>query len=194
MGTLAALSEQSSGSGAFMVQAAQDHFDKSRVELFQKGRKVADTGVAPTGRWNISNLLPGKYSVRAFNGLEYTDFQEVQLQEGAEQEVQFVFDPLPTDKVFAFPNPALHGTTFRFESALPGLEAQVMIFDIAGILVREIAGSEMQSPAPGRYHAPWDLSNMKGEPVASGVYLFVVKVKGSNGQSGKVVKKLAVVR
>ena len=28
-----------------MVQAGQDHFAKSRVELFQKVRKVADTGV-----------------------------------------------------------------------------------------------------------------------------------------------------
>ena len=51
------------------------------------------------------------------------------------------------------------------------------------------------APAPGVYHARWDLTNSRGEAVASGVYLFMVKVKGGpDGQSAKVVKKLAVVK
>ena len=71
----------------------------------------------------------------------------------------------------------------------------MLIFDIAGQLVRELTGNEMSSPAIGRYHAAWDLRNMRGEPVASGVYLFMVKVKGgSESQTAKVTKKLAVVR
>ncbi len=50
-------------------------------------------------------------------------------------------------------------------------------------------------PAPGLYHAVWDLDNDRGEAVASGVYLFMVKVKGGpEGQSAKVIKKLAIVR
>jgi len=96
--------------------------------------------------------------------------------------------------VFAFPNPAKRSTTFRFKTALPGLEAQVRIFDIAGTLVREITGSDMTSPQSGIYHATWDLRNSDGDGVASGVYLFIVKVKGSNGQSGKVIKKIAIVK
>ena len=33
------------------------------------------------------------------------------------------------------------------------------------------------NPKPGLYHAKWDLRNMRGEDIASGVYLFMVKVK-----------------
>jgi len=150
--------------------------------------------VDPTGRWRITNLLPGRYAVRAFNGFEYTKMRDIDLLEGEVQEVAFVFDPLPADEVYAFPNPARHATTLRFSSTLPGLEAQMMIFDIAGNLVKEIAGSEMSSPRPSVYHFPWDLRNNDGEGVASGVYLFMVKVRGSNGQSAKVIKKLAVVK
>ncbi|MFH1726347.1 MAG: T9SS type A sorting domain-containing protein, partial [Elusimicrobiota bacterium] len=193
-GTLATLAAGARASSAFMVLASRANFSESRVELFRRGRRVAQTGVGPTGRWRIGGLLPGKYAVRAFNGLEYTRFQDVELLEGETRDVGFVFDPLPAEQVFAFPNPARRTVTFRFVSALPGLDAQIRVFDIAGILVREITGSEMTSPSPALYHADWDLTNMNGEAVASGVYLFIVKVKGSNGQSGKVIKKLAVVR
>jgi len=146
------------------------------------------------GRWTIPNLLPGRYAVRAFDGAGYTDMQEVDLLEGETREVLFLSDPLPESDVFAFPNPARESATVRFRTALWPLEAQVLVFDIAGTLVREIAGAEMATPSAGLYHAAWDLRNMRGEGVASGVYLFMVKVKGGNGQSGKVIKKLAVVR
>ncbi len=44
-------------------------------------------------------------------------------------------------------------------------------------------------------HARWDLANAQGEAVASGIYLFMVKVRGgSENQTAKVIKKLAVVR
>jgi hypothetical protein len=193
-GTLGTVAAQSRATGAFLLAASQDGFKRSEVELLQRGKRIASVGVDPTGRWRIPNLLPGKYAVRAFNGFEYTKEQEVILLEGEVRDVVFVFDPLPEGDVFAFPNPARHATTIRFRSALPGLEAQIRIFDIAGNLVREITGSEMNSPSPGLYHAPWNLTNMDGEGVASGVYLFIVKVKGSNGQSGKVIKKLAIVK
>ncbi len=184
-----------SGAAAFLARAQSDHYSTSTVELYQGGKKAVSVAVAPSGRWEISNLLPGKYGVRAFNGLEYTDVQDVEVGEGEVKEVSFVYDPLPTDSVFAFPNPARTRTTIRFVSTLIPLEAQVSIFDIAGNLVRELAGSQMSSPAPGLYHAVWDLDNDRGEAVASGVYLFMVKVKGGpESQSAKVVKKLAIVR
>ncbi|MDE2293366.1 MAG: T9SS type A sorting domain-containing protein, partial [Elusimicrobia bacterium] len=193
-GTLATLSTAGAAPAGFMVRAAQDGFTQSRVELLQGGTVVAKVRPDPTGRWTIGNLLPGKYSVRAFDGVDYTQAQAVQLGEGETQQVSFVFDPLPADRVFAFPNPARSRTTIRFVSGLPGLEAQVLIFDIAGNEVKELPGSQFTSPSSGLYHADWDLTNDRGEAVASGVYLFMVKVKGSNGQTGKVIKKLAVVR
>lgn len=183
-----------SAPAGFLVKAAENGYADSRIELMRAGTTVAQVRPDRTGRWSIPNLLPGRYAVRAYNGFEYTEPQDVQLGEGETKEVVFAFDPLPEASVFAFPNPARRATTVRFVSALPGLEAQVLIFDIAGVAVRELPGSRFTAKPGGVYHAEWDLTNDRGEGVASGVYLFMVKVKGSNGQTGKVVKKLAVVR
>ena len=101
--------------------------------------------------------------------------------------------------MFAFPIPARRSTTFRFQSALLPLQAQIRIFDIAGNLVRELTtgGGQIQAAfgfGPGVYHADWDLTNSRGEGVASGVYVYSVKVSGGNNQSALVTKKLAVVK
>ncbi|MBI5201173.1 MAG: T9SS type A sorting domain-containing protein, partial [Elusimicrobia bacterium] len=199
-GTLGALTVASSGRGAnaapaFRPRDGSANYDDAKVELFTNGRRAVEVGVNPLGRWTIPNLLPGKYGVRAFNGVTYTELVDVELGEGELKEVGFVYNPLPEASVFAFPNPAKAQTTFRFETPLSPLEAQVLVFDLAGSLVREISGSEMTTTAPGLYHAPWDLRNGQGEPVASGVYVFMVKVKGgSDQQTAKIVKKLAVVK
>lgn len=193
-GTLAGLGAAGGASPSFMSVAASNNFNESKVELFQNGKLAATVTVDASGQWQISGLLPGKYGVRAFNGLEYTLLKEINLLEGEIKTVSFLFDPLPEKKVFAFPNPALRQTTIRFVTALFPFEAQIRIFDIAGTLVREIPGSALSSPSSALYHAVWDLKNDDGEAVASGVYLFIVKVKGANGQSAKVIKKVAVVR
>ena len=75
------------------------------------------------------------------------------------------------------------------------LHAQITIFNVAGDFVKEIPGSQMTSPQLGLYHADWDLTNGQGQSVASGVYLFMVKVKNPvSNQTAKIVKKVAVIR
>ncbi|MBI5202138.1 MAG: hypothetical protein HY925_11170, partial [Elusimicrobia bacterium] len=196
LGTLAAPQGRlTAAARGFRVAAEGADYATSKIELFAGGRKAVSVGVNPTGRWTIPNLLPGKYGVRAFNGISYTDIMDVEVGEGELKDVSFVFNPLPEAAVFAFPNPAGRETTIRFECPLSPLEANISIFDIAGNLVKEIPGSAMTATGPGLYHAPWDLRNMRGEPVASGVYLFMVKVKGgSPEQNAKIVKKLAVIK
>jgi hypothetical protein len=182
-------------SGGMFVQGLAPKYDAAKVELYQNGRQVGSVGVSASGRWTIGHLLPGKYAVRAFDGYDYTAMQEVELKEGEVQTVGFAFDPLPEKSVFAFPNPAHQRVTLRFLSSLTPLEAQISVFDAAGRLVRELDGSQMSSPAPGLYHADWDLSNGAGQSLASGVYLYMVKVRGGpDNESAKVIKKLAVVR
>ncbi len=199
-GTLGALTVASRQPGVHAVPlgAPSDGgagYGDAKVELFSRGQRAVEVGVNPLGRWTIPNLLPGKYGVRAFNGVTYTELVDVELGEGELKEVGFIYNPLPEAAVFAFPNPAKSETTFRFETPLSPLEAQVLVFDLAGNLVREIAGSEMTTTAPGLYHAPWNLRNSQGDPVASGVYLFMVKVKGGGDQqTAKVAKKLAIVK
>jgi len=196
LGTLAGslLAMGDSSPLGFGAMALDRDFTGSRVELHQRGRQVAVAGVDPLGRWEVTNLLPGTYWVRAFNGLEYSEMSEVYLEEGELKEVSLSYDALPEAEVYAFPNPARESAVIRFRSPLYPMEAQVSVFDIAGTLVKEFKGSELESPTPGVYHAAWTLRNDRGESVASGVYLFSVKVKGADGRSGRVVKKIAVVR
>jgi flagellar hook assembly protein FlgD len=98
--------------------------------------------------------------------------------------------------VYAFPNPARTSTTIRFQAELSPIQADITIYDIAGNLVREISGGQIQLQADQlTYHAPWDLTNSRGQAVASGVYLVMVKVNDGTGNPlAKVVKKVAVIR
>ena len=97
--------------------------------------------------------------------------------------------------VFAFPNPARTSTIIRFQTDFSPLESDIEIFDVAGNLVREIRSDRIQLQADQlTYHAPWDLTNSRGQAVAAGVYLVVVKVKGGSGDQDRVLKKVAVVR
>jgi len=190
-GTLSTLTTNAFGGGGLSAAAAVDSF----IELHQRGRQVARVTVPPGGRWSISGLLPGSYSVRAHTALGYTAFQDVQLSEGEVRVLGFVFDPLPTSSVFAFPNPARTATTIRFESALAPLQANISVFDISGNLVKEFTDSQISRAAAPVYRADWDLRNQSGQSVAPGVYHVMVRIRGgSDDQSAKVIKKLAVVR
>ena len=196
-GTLATLTTNSVGgtSGLAVAAAGAPAFASSHIELYQRGRQVAMARVQASGRWTIPSLLPGRYSVRAFTGLSYTPFQDVDLAEGEYKVLGFVFDPLPEASVFAFPNPARTATTIRFVTALAPLEADIVIFDLVGNVVREIPGSQINSASAPIYRAVWDLNNSRGQAVASGVYSVMVKIKGgSENQKAKVIKTVAVVR
>ena len=175
-GTLGTLTTASVGGGGLGVSSLQSAVSNSnsRVELYQRGRQVSMVQVQPSGRWTIPSLLPGRYSVRAYTGLAYTDFQDVDLAEGEFKTLGFVFDPLPEASVFAFPNPARTSTTIRFVTVLAPLEAQVLIFDIGGNIVREFPGSQINGAAAPTYRVDWDLARQiiqqrRGVPVQIGV-------------------------
>ncbi len=165
------------------------------VEVYQRGKRIALIYPGPNGRFMVSNLLPGRYSLRAYNGLEYTEMMEVTLAEGETVKLKFAWDVLPQNKVYAFPNPAKDSAVIRFESYLNPPKAKVMIFDIAGNLVRQIDIAEMSAQPGNVWHALWDIKNSRGEKAASGVYLFMVMVRDEEAsQAKKVIKKLAVIR
>jgi hypothetical protein len=206
-GTLQTLSTPQGTQAALGVGTRAAFFDPkaipnqtvARVELFQGNRQVAMVPVPNGGHWVIPNLLPGRYSVRAYNGVDYTELQTVDLIDGEVRSIGFLSSPLPNEQVFAYPNPARFSTTFRFQSALIPVEADIRVFDLAGRLVKELTTANggvtsASTSGVGVYHADWDLTNTRGEAVASGVYLFSVKVSGGNGQTALVTKKLAVVR
>jgi len=90
--------------------------------------------------------------------------------------------------IFVYPNPfrPSHGHAVVVFDNLPQQMKELMVFTTTGEVVfdKEIEG------VPGR-RLPWTVINKNGEPLASGLYLYVVK-----GQNGKKLKagKLAVIR
>jgi hypothetical protein len=83
------------------------------------------------------------------------------------------------------PNPFNPATTIRFETREKG-RAEIAIYDIAGRAVRHLAD---QGAGPGAYEAIWDGKDDAGRDVASGIYLYRLRVGGFSD-----VKKMALIR
>jgi len=85
--------------------------------------------------------------------------------------------------VFTFPNPFVTGGGRRLTFGGLPVSANIRIYSLEGRLIREISESD------GDGGAEWDGLNGDGEPVGSGIYIYIVS-------SGGVSKfgKLAVVR
>ncbi|OGR41912.1 MAG: hypothetical protein A2X35_11425 [Elusimicrobia bacterium GWA2_61_42] len=163
------------------------------VEIYRKGRRIGAAFTGQDGSFAVPNLLPGTYSLRVYNGAEYSRMQTVTLRPGE----NLVFTPkwelLTKAGVYAYPNPARTTVNFHFTSGAS--EGEVEIFDLTGRLVKKLTGvSSDADKVPGfnSKKISWDLSR---ENVASGVYLYILRVKdAASGESEKVVKKFAVIR
>ncbi|MDT8286977.1 MAG: hypothetical protein RQ748_07715 [Elusimicrobiales bacterium] len=167
------------------------------VEVYKLGRLVARTEADAAGRFSISNLLPGTYSLRAYNGKEYTDPVTVKLAQGQEFLFRPVFSTLIKDRVFAYPNPARTRAHIHFDSsfALGSLKADIAVFDLSGRLVKRFSAADASNDtdyAGAGYRVTWDLAR---DNVAPGIYFYSVEVEGTAGEKAeKVVRKLAVIR
>lgn len=162
------------------------------VELYSRGRRIGAAYTDAAGSFEIPNLLPGTYSLRVFNGSEFSRTETVKLGPGERLIFAPKWDLLNKAGVFAYPNPASTEVHFHFSPAAVSFEAEVQIFDVAGRLVRTLEAHAPDLPQLGGRRLTWDLAR---DGAAPGVYLYVLRVKDvSTGNSEKVVKKFAVVR
>jgi PKD repeat protein len=97
--------------------------------------------------------------------------------------------PLKVERILSFPNP-VRGQGVRFAIEGQGIkELQVRVYDLSG---REIFNSGWVAGMSFE----WKLMSSRGQPVANGLYLYVVAVRGFGkdemAQSG--VRKLVVLR
>jgi hypothetical protein len=74
-----------------------------------------------------------------------------------------------------YPNPVTVGTTIRYQVAVPGGMVRILVFDVAGRLVRTLVDKET---TPGFYSVSWDGRTDKGEHVQNGIYFFQMKAPG----------------
>jgi len=148
------------------------------------------------GTFEIPNLLPGRYTVKAYNGMVYSNPQTVDLKEGEKLNVTFNYEGLPVEGVYAYPNPTKIGEiTIRFYSGWVNPEREIRIYNIAGELVKQVNSEEIADNNAGIYKYNWNCTNDSGNNVASGVYVYIVNVKNRETLETKsVTKKFAIIR
>ncbi len=89
-----------------------------------------------------------------------------------------------------FPNPFNPATTIAYD--LPGpCSVEITIYNLLGQKVRTLVNTH--KPA-GHYHVRWDGLDDSGNPVASGVYVYKLKVEGTSGKNFVRMKKMVLIR
>ncbi|MGD9641626.1 MAG: kelch repeat-containing protein [Elusimicrobiales bacterium] len=162
------------------------------VEVYSRGRRIGAAYTDAAGAFEIPNLLPGTYSLRVFNGSEFSRMETVKLGPGERLVFAPKWDLLNKAGVFAYPNPASTEVHFHFPQPPEPYEAEAQIFDVSGRLLRTLDAHAPDLAQLGGRRLTWDLVR---DGAASGVYLYVLRIKGlTTGRSEKVVKKFAVVR
>ncbi|MCL4708500.1 T9SS type A sorting domain-containing protein [bacterium] len=80
-----------------------------------------------------------------------------------------------------YPNPFNPSTVISFQLPVSS-DVTLSIFNTNGQLVRQVASGKLAS---GRHSIVWDATNERGERVASGVYLYVIKAGDPSADSGQ---------
>jgi hypothetical protein len=179
--------------GLYTTREINTRVSGAFVEIYRKGRRIGAAFAGENGAFAVPNLLPGTYSLRVFNGSDYSEMVTVALRPGE----NLVFTPkwalLNKDKVYAYPNPASSAVNFHFEPSASSFEAEVEIFDVAGRLVKKLSSvaADTVVVAPNSRRITWELSR----GAAPGVYIYILRVRDlATGDTEKVVKKFAVIR
>ncbi|MEZ4927746.1 MAG: type IX secretion system sortase PorU [Saprospiraceae bacterium] len=86
------------------------------------------------------------------------------------------------DHVLNYPNPFTTNTYFQFEHNLAGqlLDVQISIFSVSGKLVKTIQQTLANSDGFRVTDVQWDGKDEYGDQLARGVYLYLVKVRGTD--------------
>ena len=92
--------------------------------------------------------------------------------------------PAVTVECKAYPNPFNPSTTIAFEISDAGAHARLEVFDIRGRLVRSLVDDALDA---GRHEITWRGEDSAGQRMASGVYLYSLRIDGRSAASGRLV-------
>lgn len=159
------------------------------VELYQQGRRVATVEAGDGGRFEIANLLPGDYELRA-PGMAPLP---VSLRSGENLVVKPFGELEGGDPFYAYPDPARTWVKFRFQTDDPSAKKEISVFNVAGLLIKKIRGDDPGWSGTGNpYEFRW---NFSGSEPAPGVYFYKLNVKSQiTGKSRVETGKFAVIR
>ncbi|MDD3642062.1 MAG: C25 family cysteine peptidase [Candidatus Krumholzibacteria bacterium] len=97
-------------------------------------------------------------------------------------------------EAFNIPNPFADGTNILYSLNLPADGGRIMIFNVSGIMIREILLTRdlLGAAPPGAPNAVWwDGRDFAGDAVANGTYLYVIEIEKDGGgasAAGKAVR------
>ena len=177
--------------------APEEQLGETFVEILKDGVIALRVYADRFGYFEIGNLMPGGYVLRAFNGLAYSAPKAVSLAEGQMAVPAFAFSPIAGsgDDVYAYPNPARGSSAaIRFKAGVASPKIELKIYNIAAELIRSADQNDFAASGAGVYKFDWDLNNSSGKKVASGVYIYVLKVSSEDGEESVVKKKLAIIK
>lgn len=143
-------------------------------EFYQSAQDDSRKGQAV---YPLNNLAPGRHTlavkgwdVANNSGEGYTEFVVAENGKAA------------LEHVLNYPNPFTTNTWFQFEHNLAGqmLDVQISIFTVAGKLVKTIQQTVANNDGYRVTDIQWDGKDDYGDQLARGVYLYRVKIRGTN--------------
>lgn len=142
-----------------------------------------DNSKAGEVQYQLQTLTPGNYTLQLRAWDIANNKSEAQIDFVVSEDVS-----QSIDHVLNYPNPFTTATSFMFEydSHNQPIEAQIAIYTVSGKLVKTI--TEQLSPIGKRFKSSvWNGKDDFDGQLAKGVYLYKVKVLGSDRSKGKRV-------
>lgn len=160
-------------------------------EAWLGGKKQGYAHTAADGTYQISGVPFGSYTIR-FNRFGYRPLERkaVVLDMGSTPltvNVDFVSEPmLEENRAVAYPNPAGGSEIRIIYYCEENSEVIIEIYNVSG----EMAGKIRENKPAGYQYSSWPLG-----PVARGIYIFRIRLRGESGKS-RILKtgKFSVVK
>jgi len=151
--------------------------------LFAVWNTGPSTVAAELNYWGDDCVDPAWFS-GSVDYTPWTDATHTQVFDGCWSDVPEGDVPTAAYALPARPNPLSPGTNIAFGLPDPGGRVTLRIYDVAGRLVRSIAGDV---PRGGNHNIYWDGRDSRGHEVPSGVYFYRLEAPGLEAQGKSVV-------
>jgi Peptidase family C25 len=153
---------------------------------------VSDINTFKSGMvlYPYSNLSDGPHTIRLKAWDVYNNSSEATIDFVVASSADFAFQHLMN-----YPNPFLDRTTFSFEynqSSTP-IDAQILIYSLNGDLIKTI-DQQIYTNGYRSQQIEWDGITDSGRKIASGTYVYRVRLKLPNGSAVQLSSKMVVLR
>ena len=166
-----------------------DDKDKNLIILNEFYEANVDDHTSGEVRYPLSELSAGRHNIKVKAWDVYNNssegYSEFVVAESAEMALKHVLN---------YPNPFTTNTNFQFEHNRPGdiLQVDIQIYTISGKLVKTIF-ADILTDGTRVDNIQWNGLDDFGNRIGRGVYVYRVRVKGSDGATADQFEKLVIL-